>query len=708
MRRSPGLNLSLSPVLGGLRRISRESWVLFVALSFTNGSNYLFHVLVSRELGPAEYGALGAVLAFLIALSVPLSSLQTTVAKRLAVSSEDDATRTSVWGVTLKSSLRLAVGLSALLALASPLLVYFLHLDSEMTALLIASYVIPAVGFAVLRGALQGSFRFKALALVSGIPVIFRLAFGVTAVNQGMGVPGAVLATVLAEALGFLLSLWLLGGRPRIQGRAERPRKLLKEIGPALSGLGAMWVLIELDLVLARHFLPNGEAGSYAAAGMLARAVLFVPGAISLIALPRFARSRGRGREAHLSLIASTLLVGVLGIIVAGLLTVARSQVVNLTFGEQFADAADLLPTLSMAMVFLGVANLLVFFHIAAGSRAFNLIWVFVAGEAVSVALMHSSGIEIGTVTLIVGGLTALVGLVSARSLALSPPPWSRLPGDLYIHDAPPLSQKAPSLSLVVPTYNGGPALLETVGELARACSDLDCSYELVVVSDGSTDGSAQNLARMLPSVSVVHYPRHQGKGVALRVGMRRARGEYVAFVDGDGDIDGSELKSFLALMELYNPHVILGSKRHPLSKVEYPTSRRALSWVYQRLVRVLFGINVRDTQTGMKLIRKDVLDKVLPRMLEKRFAFDLEFLVVAELLGYNRFFEAPIRINYQFKSTVSPGSAFRILLDTAAIYYRRYILRYYDSVDQPASPSIADAPVELPLLAAVEAATLE
>ena len=85
--------------------------------------------------------------------------------------------------------------------------------------------------------------------------------------------------------------------------------------------------------------------------------------------------------------------------------------------------------------------------------------------------------------------------------------------------------------------------------------------------------------------------------------------------------------------------------------------------------------MNVRDTQTGLKLIRRDVLAAVLPRMLEKRYAFDLELLVVARRLGFTRVFEAPVRIEYQFASQVNVGAALRIFLDTLAIFYRRYIL---------------------------------
>ena len=130
--------------------------------------------------------------------------------------------------------------------------------------------------------------------------------------------------------------------------------------------------------------------------------------------------------------------------------------------------------------------------------------------------------------------------------------------------------------------------------------------------------------------------------------------------------------------MRLYDPDVVLGSKRHPLSDVYYPPLRRLLSWTYHKLTRLLFRVNVRDTQTGLKLIRRDVLAAVLPRMLEKRYAFDLEFLVVARSLGFARVFEAPVRIDYRFASHVDPGPRSRIVRDTLAIFYRHHILDTY------------------------------
>jgi hypothetical protein len=103
------------------------------------------------------------------------------------------------------------------------------------------------------------------------------------------------------------------------------------------------------------------------------------------------------------------------------------------------------------------------------------------------------------------------------------------------------------------------------------------------------------------------------------------------------------------------------------------------MSWTYHHVVRALFGVKVSDTQTGIKLVRRDVLAAVLPRMVEKRFAFDLELLVAARRLGFRRIMEAPITLNYRFNSTISGRAVRGILQDTAAIWYRRYLLHWYD-----------------------------
>lgn len=176
---------------------------------------------------------------------------------------------------------------------------------------------------------------------------------------------------------------------------------------------------------------------------------------------------------------------------------------------------------------------------------------------------------------------------------------------------------------------------------------------------------------------------KNQGKGYAVRHGMKRATGDYVAFIDSGMEIDPNGISMLLEHMEWYNADIIVASKRHPVSVVKYPLQRQIVSVVYQVIVRLLFHLNVRDTQSGLKIFKKKCLEKILPRLLVKRYAFDLEMLAVAHHLGFERIYEAPIKLKYNFSDlthSASIANIINVLVDTLAIFYRLNILKYYDN----------------------------
>ena len=233
-------------------------------------------------------------------------------------------------------------------------------------------------------------------------------------------------------------------------------------------------------------------------------------------------------------------------------------------------------------------------------------------------------------------------------------------------------------LTVVVPYYNPGPVLRATVERAVEVLGDTGITFEVVTVSDGSTDGSDASLEGLDPDLVVQVVLPHAGKGRAVRAGLARGRGRYLGFIDGDGDVPPELLAEFVQVVRDEHPDVVLGSKRHPDSQVVYPPARRRYSWGYQQLVRVLFHLDVRDTQAGIKLVRREVLSEVLPLMVEQGYAFDLELLVVARLFGYHHLVEAPVRIGRRFTSTVSPRVVAEMLRDTLAIWWRLQVRRAY------------------------------
>lgn len=212
-----------------------------------------------------------------------------------------------------------------------------------------------------------------------------------------------------------------------------------------------------------------------------------------------------------------------------------------------------------------------------------------------------------------------------------------------------------------------------------NALNEVTKDYEIVLINDGSTNDCFHKVKKLEnKKLKVVGYAKNRGKGSAIKYGFGFVTGDYVAFVDSGRDINPKQLKDFIELMEAGDADIIIGSKRHPKSKVHYPPFRRVMSRFYQLLNKMLFNLDVKDTQVGIKLFKKKVLKKIMPKIVIKRFAFDLEILVLASKYKF-KIIDAPVTIKYRFKSTINSSAVFWMLLDTAAIFYRLKILKYYD-----------------------------
>jgi len=236
-------------------------------------------------------------------------------------------------------------------------------------------------------------------------------------------------------------------------------------------------------------------------------------------------------------------------------------------------------------------------------------------------------------------------------------------------------------LSIIIPAYKEEKNIYKTVEEILAAHDILDYDYEVIVVVDGSPDKTEQEARRhRSKKVKVYAYAKNHGKGYALKYGTERAQGKIITFVDAGGDFDPKQFDKCVKLMEIFDADFVIGSKRHPASKVDYPGLRRLYSWVYHKMIRVLFGFNVTDTQTGLKFLKKKVAKDVMPRLLVKRHAFDLEMLVIAWQLGYRRIFEAPVEMRFNdLGSSAANFQAIRCMFtDTLAVFYRAKVLNYY------------------------------
>jgi glycosyltransferase involved in cell wall biosynthesis len=239
-----------------------------------------------------------------------------------------------------------------------------------------------------------------------------------------------------------------------------------------------------------------------------------------------------------------------------------------------------------------------------------------------------------------------------------------------------------PEISVLMPAYQEGARIKANLCAVHRMLRSLGKTFEIVVVDDGSGDWTfeeARKAAKGLRNVSVKRNEVNQGKGWALKEAFRLCKGRWVVFLDSDLDIDPAQVKLFFTIQQETGSDIVIGSKRHPQSRIDYPMKRRFISAGYFFLVKLLFGLPIRDTQTGLKLFKREVLTCIFPKVLIKRYAFDLELLVLANHFGFS-ISEAPVIVNYRGKfGHIGFNTIFNIAWDTAAVFYRLRIKKHYD-----------------------------
>ncbi len=238
-------------------------------------------------------------------------------------------------------------------------------------------------------------------------------------------------------------------------------------------------------------------------------------------------------------------------------------------------------------------------------------------------------------------------------------------------------------VSLIIPAYNEDVHIHSSIQETLRTVDKFGCEYEVIVVDDGSKDRTYEEIMRAASSsdkVKVVQYNDNVGKGFALLQGFKYASGDLIVFLDADMDLHPGQIQILFDYMKIYDADAVIGSKRHPQSEVNYPWHRKLISNIYYVVIRTLFDLPVRDTQTGLKIFKYEPLKKAISRILIKKYAFDLEILVNLHHLGY-KIVSAPVVLNFNRRSWGRIGlrDVYHTAIDTLAIFYRLRILKYYD-----------------------------
>jgi len=232
-----------------------------------------------------------------------------------------------------------------------------------------------------------------------------------------------------------------------------------------------------------------------------------------------------------------------------------------------------------------------------------------------------------------------------------------------------------PTVSVIMPAFNEQLRIADTIRAAQSNLERLPNAYEIIVIDDGSTDGTRNEATRLAsnPHVKVVGYDRNRGKGFAFKFGAKYATGDIVVLMDSDTDVKPDLIQRYVTMLRRFD--LAIGSKRHPESKVTAPVLRKFLSHAFNALVMLLTGIRVSDTQSGFKAFKRDALRKITSLVSVKQYAFDVEMLTIASLFKM-KIVELPVEI--ELKRQFTFGKTIRMFVDLLGITYRLRIIHWY------------------------------
>lgn len=236
-----------------------------------------------------------------------------------------------------------------------------------------------------------------------------------------------------------------------------------------------------------------------------------------------------------------------------------------------------------------------------------------------------------------------------------------------------------PSLSIVLPAYNEEANIERAVRRCLEVLPDMATTYEVIVVDDGSRDGTAAVTQRLVdelhPTVRLLRHRRNLGYGTAIANGFSHGRHALCFYTDADNQFDVGELAWFLPLIEDYD--LVVGFRVYRYDSV----LRSIMSWLYNRLVNLLFRVRVRDVDCGFKLCRREVVEKV--ELESEDFFVDTELIARARKWNF-RIAEKGVRHYPRTagETTVRPSDIPRTLRTVARMWQRIYFPRREASRD--------------------------
>jgi O-antigen/teichoic acid export membrane protein len=392
------------------------------AMIVAGGFDYAVNIVAGRRLAPTEFFVFVTVTALLQIMVQATNVIRNVVAFYTAESTVFPDAMARVGGVLNRSwrwAWRWGLVAAALMALSSPLLARFLHIDSSQplwagSLALLLLFLRP-----VTDGTLQGIQNFFGLGSVQILQSVLRLVFAALLIWLGWQATGALLALPLGSAIALVLGVVLL----RVYFRAPTPGQPARAVSwrysaYTLLGLLAFALMVNIDPIVVRRFFGDAAAAAYAPVVTLGKMNLFIPLGIGLVLFPKATQRQAVGRDPRpvlLLALAATLLPG---LILTALYWAVPGRIVAVVFGDAYADPGHLLGLVGLATTLYAGVNIWLNYALSLERHRYVIVLAgIVTLEIMGMSLFHARLESIAAVMIVAGALGNMAGLLTTFTL---------------------------------------------------------------------------------------------------------------------------------------------------------------------------------------------------------------------------------------------------------------------------------------------------
>lgn len=381
-------------------RLIRHGLIMASSMIFARFFGYLFQIYVARALGPEEYGVFGSLFALFMILTIPVGTIDTVISRYTSdykVKGDKHKIKILMLSAFKRLSKAGAIGFIVLAIFSIPL-ASFLKIESSVPIIIVGLTLFFTFISPIFKGVLKGVQMFNWLSVIYVSETFSKLVFGILLISLGFGLNGAVMAFSLGYLVPLLICFVPLRHLLRIKGENENIdfSVIYKYSVLVLIAIGTLNLVQNIDVILVKHLFTSYEAGIYTAMSNIGKIIFFLSAGISASMFPKVSELRSDS-SASLDLLKK----GVLSISLLSILFVIGcflfdELIVRLLFGLEYVEGAFLLPYFSVALSFLSMTSIVVFYLLA--KRDFNFLPIFIPIpilQVVFIYLFHEKLIDV-------------------------------------------------------------------------------------------------------------------------------------------------------------------------------------------------------------------------------------------------------------------------------------------------------------------------